>query len=91
MSLQEQNSPLKTLLEIIVKHHITKVKDDSANSNKSDCVQSDPTRLFDSPAVTSAVVNGTKIQGLRYGTCSSFDLAFRITNVFIVIVFLQRN
>lgn len=62
---------MKTLLEIIVKHHITNVKDDSVHSHES--VQSDPSRLLDSPAVTSAVVNGTEIQGFRCGICSSFD------------------
>ncbi|TWW57963.1 probable ubiquitin carboxyl-terminal hydrolase MINDY-4 [Takifugu flavidus] len=62
---KEHNCPLKSLLEIIVKYHITNVKVDKINCNKSDFLQSAPIRLFDSPAVTSAVVNDTKVKGLR--------------------------
>lgn len=74
ISLQEHKCPLKSLLEIIVKYHIANVKVDKINCNKSDFLQSAPIRLFDSPAVTSAVVNDTKVKGLRYGICSK-DLA----------------
>uniref|UniRef100_H2V814 Ubiquitin carboxyl-terminal hydrolase MINDY n=1 Tax=Takifugu rubripes TaxID=31033 RepID=H2V814_TAKRU len=68
---KEHNCPLKSLLEIIVKYHITNVKVDKINCNKSDFLQSAPIRLFDSPAVTSAVVNDTKVKGLRYGIYSN--------------------
>lgn len=67
---------MKSLLEIIVKYHITNVKVDKLNCNKSDFRQSAPIRLFDSPAVTSAVVNDTKVKGLRYGSCSNYLTGF---------------
>lgn len=74
---------MKSLLEIIVKYHITNVKDDNINSNKSDCLQSATIRLFDSPAVTSAVVNDARIKGLGYDLCSSFNLVFWDDMVFM--------
>lgn len=58
MSLQVQNSPLQTLLEIIVKHHIK----DKINSSESDPLQSAPTISSDanSPVVRPTVMNDTK-------------------------------
>lgn len=82
MSLQDQNSPLKSLLEIIVKYHITNVRGDSINSNESDCLQSATIRLFDSPALTSAVVTDTALKALRYGVCPSFHLLIWDDSVF---------
>lgn len=53
MSLQVQNSPLQTLLEIIVKHHIK----DHINSSESDPLQFAATH---SPVVGPTVMNDTK-------------------------------
>ncbi|KAL6107989.1 mindy4 [Pungitius sinensis] len=54
-----QISPLKTLLEMIVKHHIG--KNDQITMSKSDSLQSAPTVSCnaDSPAVTSSTENNT--------------------------------
>lgn len=60
MSLQVQNSPLQTLLEIIVKHHIK----DKINSSERDPLQSAPTISSDanSPVVRPTVMNDTKTE-----------------------------
>lgn len=58
MSLQVQNSPLQTLLEIIVKHHIK----DHINSSESDPLQFAPTISLDadSPVAGPTVTSDTK-------------------------------
>ncbi|KAM9358356.1 putative ubiquitin carboxyl-terminal hydrolase MINDY-4 [Symphorus nematophorus] len=57
-----QNSPLKTLLEIIVKHHIKGLKNDKISSNDSDSLQ--PARTIsltaNSPAEPQTEINDTK-------------------------------
>ncbi|XP_070765471.1 probable ubiquitin carboxyl-terminal hydrolase MINDY-4 [Enoplosus armatus] len=59
-----QNSPLKTLLEIIVKHHIKGLKNDKITSNDSDPLLSAQTTCStdNSPAVTPTVMNDTKTE-----------------------------
>ncbi|XP_070688728.1 probable ubiquitin carboxyl-terminal hydrolase MINDY-4 [Pempheris klunzingeri] len=59
-----QNSPLKSLLEIIVKHHIKGLKNDKFTSSESDPLQSAPTitSMSNSPAVTPTVMNDTKTE-----------------------------
>ncbi|KAI9519300.1 hypothetical protein NQZ68_029467 [Dissostichus eleginoides] len=54
-----QNSPLKTLLEIIVKHHFEGLKQDKIPSNESDPRLSDQAKSWtsNSPAVTPTVMN----------------------------------
>ncbi|KAK5907242.1 hypothetical protein CesoFtcFv8_005114 [Champsocephalus esox] len=54
-----QNSPLKTLLEIIVKHHFEGLKQDKIPSNESDPRPSDQAKssTSNSPAVTPTVMN----------------------------------
>nr|XP_046248189.1 probable ubiquitin carboxyl-terminal hydrolase MINDY-4 [Scatophagus argus] len=57
-----QKSPLKTLLEIIVKHLIKGLKNDSITSDEHDSVQSAPTdsSAANSPAITPTMVNDTE-------------------------------
>ncbi|XP_068563480.1 probable ubiquitin carboxyl-terminal hydrolase MINDY-4 isoform X1 [Cebidichthys violaceus] len=57
-------SPLKTLLEIIVQHHIEGLMKDQITISKSDPLQSAPTmsRIANSPAVTPTVMNDTKTE-----------------------------
>ncbi|XP_070817819.1 probable ubiquitin carboxyl-terminal hydrolase MINDY-4 [Chaetodon trifascialis] len=59
-----QTSPLKTLLEIIVKHHIKGLKNDKMSSNGSDPLQSASiiSSTAKSPAVSPTVMNGTKTE-----------------------------
>lgn len=87
LSLQIQNSPLKTLLEIIVKHHTEGVKSDMITRNKGDCLQSLQTinSTATSPAGTSTLMNETeagestvanvvsKHTKLRYYASNAFD------------------
>ncbi|XP_071343994.1 probable ubiquitin carboxyl-terminal hydrolase MINDY-4 isoform X2 [Trachinotus anak] len=59
-----QSSPLKTLLEIIVKHHIAGPKNDKITSSERDPLQSAPaTGSPASPAVTPTAMNATKTEG----------------------------
>lgn len=59
LSLQIQNSPLKTLLEIIVKHHIECVQSNTITRNKIDCQQSLHmiNSTATSPTVTTKLIN----------------------------------
>uniref|UniRef100_UPI0037E70980 probable ubiquitin carboxyl-terminal hydrolase MINDY-4 isoform X1 n=2 Tax=Semicossyphus pulcher TaxID=241346 RepID=UPI0037E70980 len=59
-----QNSPLKTLLEIIVKHHIKGLKNDRITSNESDHLQSAETTslIANSSSETPAVIYDTKTE-----------------------------
>ncbi|XP_035508564.1 probable ubiquitin carboxyl-terminal hydrolase MINDY-4 isoform X1 [Morone saxatilis] len=56
-----QSSPLKTLLEIIVKHHISGLQDDKMTNDESDPLQSagDISSIANSPAATPSVMNNT--------------------------------
>lgn len=64
LSLQVQNSPLKTLLEIIVKHHIKGLKNDKMTCNESDPLESAPivSSIANCPAVAPTIMNGTKTE-----------------------------
>ncbi|XP_026201038.1 probable ubiquitin carboxyl-terminal hydrolase MINDY-4 [Anabas testudineus] len=57
-----QNSPLKTLLEIIVKHHTGGFKKDTITKNESDCLQSARTISSSAAcaALTSTLMNDNK-------------------------------
>lgn len=76
LQLQVQNSPLKTLLEIIVKHHIKDIKNDKITSSESDPLLSARTvsSIAKSPAVTPTLMDDTKTEDgtpaikLRYFT-----------------------
>ncbi|XP_073331949.1 probable ubiquitin carboxyl-terminal hydrolase MINDY-4 isoform X2 [Pagrus major] len=59
-----QNSPLKTLLEIIVKHHIKDLKNDKITSSESDPLLSAGavSSIAKSPAVTPTVMDDTKTE-----------------------------
>ncbi|GAA6214105.1 protein FAM188B isoform X1 [Lates japonicus] len=58
-----QNSPLKTLLEIIVKHHIAGPKSDKISSSDSDPLPSAPAvSSTTSPVVTQTVMTDTKTE-----------------------------
>ncbi|KAF3835140.1 hypothetical protein F7725_027698, partial [Dissostichus mawsoni] len=59
LNRKAQNSPLKTLLEIIVKHHFEGFKQDKIPSNESDPRLSDQAKSWtsNSPAVTPTVMN----------------------------------
>ncbi|KAM6939406.1 putative ubiquitin carboxyl-terminal hydrolase MINDY-4 isoform 1-T1 [Lycodopsis pacificus] len=59
-----QISPLKTLLEILVKHHIEGLKKDQITISTSDPMQSALTmsRIANSPAVTPSVMNDTQTE-----------------------------
>ncbi|XP_041791689.1 probable ubiquitin carboxyl-terminal hydrolase MINDY-4 isoform X2 [Chelmon rostratus] len=59
-----QNSPLKTLLEIIVKHHIKGLKNDKMTCNESDPLESAPivSSIANCPAVAPTIMNGTKTE-----------------------------
>ncbi|XP_073331948.1 probable ubiquitin carboxyl-terminal hydrolase MINDY-4 isoform X1 [Pagrus major] len=61
---QVQNSPLKTLLEIIVKHHIKDLKNDKITSSESDPLLSAGavSSIAKSPAVTPTVMDDTKTE-----------------------------
>ncbi|XP_041646724.1 probable ubiquitin carboxyl-terminal hydrolase MINDY-4 [Cheilinus undulatus] len=64
-----QNSPLKTLLEIIVKYHIRGIKNDTNSSNESDPIQ--PSQAV-SPADNSpAVMNDRKTEE----SITAFDIS----------------
>lgn len=70
LSLQVQNSPLKTLLEIIVKHQI---KNGKSNSNENDPLYSIPTLSSnDSSSATTlmsdTMTDSSKHINLRYLT-----------------------
>lgn len=54
-----QNSPLKTLLEIIVKHHVEGLKDDNMSCNESDSPQ--PALTVNSTA-NSPVINPSEMK-----------------------------
>ncbi|XP_078115044.1 putative ubiquitin carboxyl-terminal hydrolase MINDY-4 isoform X2 [Sander vitreus] len=58
------NSPLKTLLEIIVKHHIEGLKNDEITCSKSDPLQSARTMswIANSSAVSPTVMNDTQTE-----------------------------
>ncbi|XP_039985471.1 probable ubiquitin carboxyl-terminal hydrolase MINDY-4 isoform X2 [Xiphias gladius] len=59
-----QSSPLKTLLEIIVKHHIAGPKNDNLTSSEIDPLHSAPAiSSVASRAVTPTVMNDTKTDG----------------------------
>ncbi|XP_036971834.1 probable ubiquitin carboxyl-terminal hydrolase MINDY-4 isoform X1 [Acanthopagrus latus] len=60
-----QNSPLKTLLEIIVRHHIKDLKNDKITSSESDPLLSTPmvSAIAKSPAVTPTSMDDTKTEG----------------------------
>ncbi|XP_022605230.1 probable ubiquitin carboxyl-terminal hydrolase MINDY-4 isoform X1 [Seriola dumerili] len=58
-----QSSPLKTLLEIIVKHHISGPKNDKITSSDRDPQQSAPATSSLTSAVTPTAVNATKTEG----------------------------
>ncbi|XP_040896466.1 probable ubiquitin carboxyl-terminal hydrolase MINDY-4 isoform X2 [Toxotes jaculatrix] len=59
-----QSSPLKTLLEIIVKHHILGPKNDKITSSENDLLQSAPaTGSVASPAVTPRAMNDSNTEG----------------------------
>lgn len=64
LSLQALNSPLKTLLEIIVKHHIEGLKNDEITCSKSDPLQSARTMswIANSSAVSPTVMNDTQTE-----------------------------
>ncbi|XP_068563482.1 probable ubiquitin carboxyl-terminal hydrolase MINDY-4 isoform X3 [Cebidichthys violaceus] len=64
LSRKARISPLKTLLEIIVQHHIEGLMKDQITISKSDPLQSAPTmsRIANSPAVTPTVMNDTKTE-----------------------------
>ncbi|XP_074524208.1 putative ubiquitin carboxyl-terminal hydrolase MINDY-4 [Halichoeres trimaculatus] len=55
-----QNSPLKTLLEIIVKYHIRSLNDDMVRSNDHTQPSQAVPLVADPPAATPAEMNGTK-------------------------------
>lgn len=59
-----QNSPLKTLLEIIVKHHVEGLKDDKMTCNKGDPLQSAliVNLTANSPAITPSEMDDTKTE-----------------------------
>nr|XP_040040370.1 probable ubiquitin carboxyl-terminal hydrolase MINDY-4 [Gasterosteus aculeatus aculeatus] len=57
-----QISPLKTLLEMIVKHHIEGLKNDQITISKSDSLQSAVSWNADSPAETPTVTSGTETE-----------------------------
>ncbi|XP_042371467.1 probable ubiquitin carboxyl-terminal hydrolase MINDY-4, partial [Plectropomus leopardus] len=59
-----QNSPLKTLLEIIVKHRIEGLKNDKITCSESDPLQSTPTisSITSSPAVTPKLTDDAKTE-----------------------------
>ncbi|KAM7388196.1 hypothetical protein PAMP_024388 [Pampus punctatissimus] len=59
-----QNPPLKTLLEIIVKHHVEGLKDDKMTCNESDSLQSVLTVSLttNSPAITPSEIHDTKAE-----------------------------
>ena len=65
LQLQVQNSPLKTLLEIIVRHHIKDLKNDKITSSESDPLLSTPmvSAIAKSPAVTPTSMDDTKTEG----------------------------
>lgn len=65
LQLQVQNSPFKTLLEIIVKHHIKDLKNDKITSSESDPLLSARTvsSIAKSPAVTPTLMDDTKTEG----------------------------
>jgi len=66
LSLQAQLSPLKTLLEIIVKHHVENLKDDQITISRSDPLQYAQTTnmIANSPAVTPTLMSDSKAEDL---------------------------
>lgn len=74
-----QNSPLKTLLEIMVKHHIKDLMNDKITSNESFPLQSaqiiSPVDI--SPAVTPTVMNDTKTEDRTTNFIISKDINLR--------------
>ncbi len=79
LSLQVQNSPLKTLLEILVKHHIKGLEKDKIPSSASDPLQSAEiiSPIARSPAVTPTIINDTKVEDLTTGLVISEDIKLR--------------
>ncbi|XP_056267143.1 probable ubiquitin carboxyl-terminal hydrolase MINDY-4 [Pseudoliparis swirei] len=61
-----QLSPLKTLLEIIVKHHVENLKDDQITISRSDPLQYAQTTnlIANSPAVTPTLMSDSKAEDL---------------------------
>lgn len=78
MSLQVQSSPLKTLLEIIVKHHIAGPNADMIPGSDSRPLRSaSASGSAASPAATPAATNGTKTEDSTADFVLSKHIKFR--------------
>lgn len=55
--LQAHSQPLKTLLEIVVKHHIKGLKNDKINSNENDPLRSTPPIGLSASSLAETMIN----------------------------------
>ncbi|XP_042372420.1 probable ubiquitin carboxyl-terminal hydrolase MINDY-4 isoform X2 [Plectropomus leopardus] len=78
-----QNSPLKTLLEIIVKHRIEGLKNDKITCSESDPLQSTPTisSITSSPAVTPKLTDDAKTEDSTTAFAVSKHIKMRVKSL----------